>query len=198
MTTRTKHAMDVYNPYWHAVRGVCGNDLATDYQFRRRYVRTYAWAIPDPATLKFIASHTRDSGIVEMGAGTGYWASLLTQLGVLPYTCFDIAPPGRVNNPFFGVTMTFYPVCTGTPRDVKNYSGYTLFLCWPPHVGDMAVETLHTYTGKKLVYIGEGRNGRTANDAFFDQLDRAWKHTASHPIAQWKGMCDSIEIYERP
>jgi hypothetical protein len=45
----------------------------------------YAWAVPDARALRIIASF---SPIVEIGAGRGYWGSLLSKAGV-DYIGFD-------------------------------------------------------------------------------------------------------------
>jgi hypothetical protein len=50
------------------------------FQVRREYCSLYAWAIADPEAVAFVAEQT--AKIVEMGAGTGYWAGQLAQAGV--------------------------------------------------------------------------------------------------------------------
>ncbi|GJP35479.1 hypothetical protein CLOM_g19996 [Closterium sp. NIES-68] len=44
--------------------------------------RIYAWAVPTEAALAAIKSAAGEEGIVEVGAGTGYWAALLRRRGV--------------------------------------------------------------------------------------------------------------------
>jgi hypothetical protein len=53
--------------------------------------------------------------------------------------------------------------------------GRVLLLVYPPSDSDMAVEALQQYTEAStshttLIYVGEGRGGANANDAFFDAL----------------------------
>ena len=50
-----------------------------------------AFAVPSGAALDLIARH---APIVEMGAGTGFWVSLLRSRG-LDATAFDVQPPRR-------------------------------------------------------------------------------------------------------
>lgn len=52
-------------------------------------VARYSYAIPDLTALNILAEH---GPILEIGAGTGYWAYLLRQRGV-DVAAFDINPP---------------------------------------------------------------------------------------------------------
>lgn len=45
---------------------------------RAELVRRYAWAVPDAAAIAALAAR---SPLVEIGAGTGYWARLLAAAG---------------------------------------------------------------------------------------------------------------------
>lgn len=53
----------------------------------------------------------------------------------------------------------------------------SLLLVYPPP-GDTAVRCLREYSGDALVYVGEGRGGVNANDAFFDGLGAEWDVTS--------------------
>ncbi|EKX39850.1 hypothetical protein GUITHDRAFT_143229 [Guillardia theta CCMP2712] len=52
--------------------------------------RMYAWSVPCEEALRSIAQAS-PNGILELGAGTGYWASLLRSRGV-PVVCYDRVP----------------------------------------------------------------------------------------------------------
>lgn len=100
---------EIANPYWDAVLKFPWEHLGFSFGpewyscgwqgmaqgkpciHRRDLCLQYAWAIPDPASLAF-AAHFLAPRAIEIGAGTGYWAWLLSHLGV-EMTCFDIAPP---------------------------------------------------------------------------------------------------------
>ena len=86
----------------------------------------------------------------------------------------------------------------------NNSRGRVLLLVYPPP-GSMAIETVHTYCNKSpgysgsykndtIVYVGEGRGGANANDAFFDyflgcndgiSVDSAKKEENSTEKSQW-------------
>jgi hypothetical protein len=59
----------------------------------------YSWAIPSPQTLRWILDRLEGRGIVEMGAGTGYWAQMLS-LGGADVVAYDQAPPDQTPNWF--------------------------------------------------------------------------------------------------
>lgn len=56
---------------------------------RDRLVARYSWAIPNAAALRALAAA---APLIEIGAGNGYWAYLLRQLGV-DILAFDANPP---------------------------------------------------------------------------------------------------------
>jgi len=72
------------NPLYRAWYDVGGNLRRLRYNTecqdtRSTLVNKYAWAVPDDRSLEIVAKY---SPIVEMGAGTGYWAKLLSDRGV--------------------------------------------------------------------------------------------------------------------
>lgn len=59
---------------------------------RTMLCRGFSWAIPSPPALDWLVWHLDGRGVVEVGAGMGYWAWQLTQLGV-DVVAYDKAPP---------------------------------------------------------------------------------------------------------
>ena len=58
------------------------------HELRDELVKKYAWAVPTEASIEAIAAL---GPIVEVGAGTGYWAWLLRQVGAT-VEAYDVAP----------------------------------------------------------------------------------------------------------
>jgi len=167
----------------------------------------YSWSIPDPASLAFVASHLGRMA-VEIGAGTGYYASLLAKLGTY-VICYDKCPPHRSGGNFWHsprhrdediltweTRSVYHGVYHGDHNKAARYT-CPLFLCWPPYAQDMAYKTLKAYAGTRLVYVGEGPGGCTADDNFFALLDREWEQIAEHRPLQWSGIHDWITVYDR-
>ena len=59
---------------------------------RDRAAQIYAFAVPNKQALQAFKKH-ESNGIIELGAGTGYWANYLQKNGV-DVKPFDICPPG--------------------------------------------------------------------------------------------------------
>lgn len=164
--------------------------MATQYWMvlRGRWVQRYAWAIPTKEVVELIAAH---SPIVEIGAGTGYWAFLIEQVGG-DIICSDKEPPE--------LTDQWYPVhwADHTCLEDGGFADRALFICWPRFDEMWSVDALEFYDGDTVIYIGEGRSGCTAPEPFFDRLDQeGWQQTHDHDIPIWEGMKDRLTIYER-
>lgn len=186
-----------------------GGDL---YRQRQDVVRTFAFSVPTDEALDAIAAV---GPIVELGAGTGYWASLLRDRDV-DILAFDHKPAGPEHgNWWYAAAEPFTDVEIGDIAHAARHADRTLMLSWPPYSDPMAVRALEAYEnagGRTLVYIGEGSGGCCANDQFFARLGEetygmtaeapltpgtAWMETRSMLLPQWQGINDSLTIYER-
>jgi SAM-dependent methyltransferase len=179
---------------------------AAYYTNRHDLVRRYAWAIPNHVALEKIATYA--PRIVEIGAGTGYWAMLLTQCGcdVVAYDTEPYQNSQADNNHF--------PIEVGGPEKAQQHSDRALFLCWPPYDEPMATDALLAYEGDTLIYIGESSGGCTADKDFFALLgetfydviddeyvekkhDTNWTLVEEIDIPQWDGIHDGVYIYKQ-
>jgi len=125
--------------------------------------RLYAWGLPTAEALDCIEQTFHSSGgegLVEIGAGTGYWACLLRRRGivVMPYDlhpCHAMEPNGHhkllgkvrtcdgkqdnPNAPAYVNPPGFTTVECGGPEALEGYASqrasYVLLLCWPPQEG---------------------------------------------------------------
>jgi hypothetical protein len=206
------------NPFWDEAREIIEakdhmhiNKYVEKYgnfwELRDRYCRRYAWAVPDPASLSFVAQWLGPRAI-EIGAGTGYWAWQLSQLGV-DILAYDDTPPDKEPNAYFyshgqlrskridQLAHTWYPVKKRGPDVLQRHKDRTLFLCWPPYKKPMASQCLKAYQGNRLVYIGEDKGGCTGDKAFFNLLAEQWRETTSHAISSWFGINDYVTVYDR-
>lgn len=216
-------AVKIDNPYWEEVKdfpepdfdwGSGTRQLARwndtgkpiEYGLRDRFVKRYSWSVPDPEAIEFIVEHLDGRAVVEIGAGTGYWAYLLNQAGV-QIDAYDIEPvPLGENNwhPKEDAPVEWYPVRQGNENvlSLPEYHDRTLLLSWPPYDKPMASDALKLYRGKQLIYIGEWR-GCTGDKDFHDMLDPhdeievEWQQTGRCRLVQWEGMHDRIYVFER-
>ncbi len=152
-------------------------------------VNKYSWAVTTPGCLRAIKHFAGVSGICEVGAGTGYWGYVLGQLGV-DVVCYDLAPVdrvlsgGRANRWHFS-SRTWMKVKPGNIGSIRQHPNRTLMLCYPPNRKPMALEALRLFKGDKLIYIGEGKDGRTGSRGFHKALESDWRQVGEILLPKW-------------
>ncbi len=134
----------------------------------------YAYVFPGDQHLAMIA----DLGpVIEIGAGTGYWAHRLRSAGV-DIVAFDQAPPGGENiNRYHSPTPLWTHVELGDQTVLPAYPDRALFLCWPPLYSSLG-NSLAYYHGTTVAYIGDG--GYCT--ARLDLLHETFTMTAAVPV----------------
>ena len=142
------------------------------------WTASYAFALPSEAALRAVAEAS-PRGVVEVGAGTGYWARLLRDRGV-DVVAYDVAPPPSPDNRWFAGVAPWYPVRVGDESAVERHADRTLLLVWPTRTEDWgaaAVDRFGTAGGQRVAFVGEPVGGRTGDDrlhALLGELDRCW------------------------
>ena len=183
--------VDAVAKFFEAVaRGDEGWQHRTDAdQHRHRLWRTFAYAVPTGEALELLA---RYAPILEIGAGSGYWASLLRQGGVevAAFDKFAIAD----NEYFDGNSPTYTKVERGSDNVVRKYPGHTLFLCCPPPNHKLALNCLNQFCGKHVAIVGDVSYCATVE--FYQQL-ADWDFEAEVILPRFPGYDDSLTIYTR-
>lgn len=190
---------------------------ATD---RDTLLRRYSFAIPTDEALAAIME-VSPGGVVELGAGTGYWARLLHERGV-DVIAHDRFPPPAPENPWFAGSTPWYPVTRGGEEIVEAYTDRTLLLVWPTRNEEWAARAAtahHAGGGRRLVYVGEGPGGHTGDDQLHALLglverclacaygltdvactchvEQRWQLDAVVTLPHWEGFCDDLHVYRR-
>ncbi|WP_433363021.1 hypothetical protein ACQPZX_31365 [Actinoplanes sp. CA-142083] len=162
---------------------------------RRELASLYSWAIPSPAALGLIASY---GPLLEVGAGTGYWASLLSAEGA-DVVATDITPPGRGDNPYHRAGSTWFPVASSSAVDaVRAHPGRTLLLCWPPPFDDAAgYAAVRAYRADVLLLIGGDEDGPAGTPRLHRELDLNWTVTEELALPSWPGIPDRLTVWQR-
>ena len=182
-----------WNPYLRSLEdgGFMQHDVVKNRdELRKKFVEKYSWAIPsDRAILKMVEFSPK---YVEMGAGQGYWAKALTEAGakVLAY-----------DDGSWEYKPVWFDVEKGTPESIRGHvdADTALLLVWPDYDGNVASDSLDTYLdegGEKLVYVGEGPYGCTANDKFFEELERMSLVDVER-LPVWDGLHDRAFFYRK-
>ena len=79
----------------------------------------------------------------------------------------------------------------------KYQDANVLMILWPSFNDDFAVNALRNFTGNKLVFIGEGQGGCTADYAFYDELSENWENCNHICLPNWEGIHDYCSFYQR-
>ena len=108
--------------------------------------------------------------VLEINAGRAYWASVLSgsiwENGIA--TDLKTAEKSDKNE-------IYYPVESLSAVDaVKKYQTETLLTIWPSYDDSYAFDALTEFKGKRVVYVGEGSGGCTADDNFHNLLSEKW------------------------
>lgn len=159
-----------------------------DEQCRERATREFGFAILTRRMVQALLPH---GPFLEVGAGTGYWAYELASAGA-DVIATDSGEEARLR----GWTRSWHEVLAADAvRAVERISSTrTLLVVWPT---GFAGGALAAYRGRRLVYAGESRDGCTADDWFFDQLERDWEEECEIPMPRWDGIHDYCAVYRR-
>ena len=172
------------------------NAYAEMHSARRDLITHYSYAIPDPGALELIAKY---GPILELGAGKGYWASLLRQMSV-DILAYDIDPKNGSGYIDGGKAFTF--VDTGSIEKIEENPERNLFLCWTP-MTSFSYEALKKFKKSKapyFIHIGEPGNedGRGCTDSveFFRYLNKNFTLVEDYSLPNWQGVYDGLRVYK--
>lgn len=166
------------------------------YKARDVAIKRWAWAVPLDGHLDRIA---KLSPILEVGAGSGYWANLLAARGVdiIATDLFGERNPKSRTHSFDEIHFPIMRI--GAARAVERYPERTLLFVWPGYGSDWAYEAAQKTRALHVVSVGEGYGGCTATDRFHKYLsdEKRWDLEFEESIPQWYGMHDRITIHWR-
>lgn len=160
-------------------------------------------------------------GVVELGAGLGYWAKILQNAGI-DVAAYDIAPPPSAQNRWYAGCDPWHPVQEGGVSSIGRHRDRTLLLVWPTRNETWAADALalhHRSAGATVAVVGEPPGGRTGDDAFQAMLGHLpeclacryrspqsactcgvpalWSQVEEVELPKWDGVHDNLGIYVR-
>lgn len=173
----------------------------------------FSWAVPNEAALDMIRRYS-PNGVVEVGAGGGYWAMLLRERGV-DVVAYDPDPAGTDEDPWHD-GRAWSEVLPGDHAAAADHPERTLFLCWPSYNQGWGAQAIEAYGGDTVIYIGEGPGGCTGDDRldYLLGLESPWCEHRDEPctcvvaealftpvdslaIPQWHGIHDGVTVHQR-
>lgn len=152
---------------------------------RDNAARAYAFASPNKAAVTALSV----GDLTEMGAGTGYWASLLPSCRAFEAQVTD------EGNEWHGKTKSFTKVEEGSAMDLIDST--SLLLCMPPPNDAMAEDTLRNFRGDNLFYVGEFGTGLTGNLEFHETLCKDWTLQKRVELPNWGNTAYDLSVWKR-
>jgi hypothetical protein len=202
----TEDDLRIYNPYLKKLKKIINDNSHLDRRAladilisqRPEIVSEYSFTIPYYDILKKSASF---SPIVEIGAGSGYWARCLSEFGA-DVIAYDSFPPGgqsawewEKGNSWFD--DTWFGIIEGDESAAAFHPDRTLFLAWPMPMNPMAYNTLVHYKnagGHTLIYIGDPHPASSGDEHFYRELEKH-KLVEKRDLYGWPGIHEKILIY---
>ena len=164
---------------------------------RKSLVSQYAFAIPTAETL---TSVSRYSPLVEVGAGSGYWAMCLSAIGadIIAYELIPPVegPPTSVSGTNWQFRKAWHPLVRGDESCAAAHPDRALFLCWPPPENPMAARAIEQYRkagGSTVILLGEMKP-LSMGDAALYELMKGLETIERRPIHGWPGMREEIHV----
>ena len=163
----------------------------SDWRMREVLVKKYGFAIPNLEALVEISRH---QPVLEVGAGSGYWAYELKKLRV------DIVATGIIDkihrkewedSPWTAVERL------SAQEAIGRYPERTLFMCWPSYSEEWAGHALAAYGGETLILVAEGEYGCVGGSNLWEELRKNWQCLVEVEIPQWDGIHDWLTVWRR-
>jgi hypothetical protein len=188
-------ASRVHNPWRDSFLADRNHEDEWKWGFRHARTHKYSWSVPTQPALDMIKAFSPE-GVIEIGAGTGYWASLLRAMAV-DVIAVDANPVEKGKNRHHLNARSWTNVQRGFATSAALYPERTLMLCWPPHNQSMSHRALKHYAGDRLVYIGQSRGGMTGTEAFHRALEQHWQLIAKKRLLNFREISDGLCLYLR-
>jgi hypothetical protein len=164
---------------------------------RKSLVSQYAFSIP---TADVLTDVVRYSPLVEIGAGSGYWAMCLTACGadIFAYELIPPVegPPTSISGTNWQFRKSWHTLIKGDESRAAEHPDRTLFLCWPPPESHMAASALDHYMkagGATVILLGEMKPLSMGDTALYEMM-KSLKTIERRPIHGWPGMREEIHI----
>lgn len=170
--------------------------------------RGFAYAVPNANALRCISQY---SPVVEMGAGSGYWAYHLIAAGC-DVISYDITPTAdqltkESGHPRF--CEQFTEIKHGGAKQLIRHVDCTLLLVWPcsssTSDGPWDADCLDAFQGSHVIYVGEWEGqtctqlgaGSTSSAQFQNRLREEFECVERIEIPRWPHMMDDLSVWKR-
>jgi len=179
------------------------------YKKRRKYTQQFSWVALTVNNIEIIANEVRDEAI-ELMSGACCLPHALTKVGAhtsanidsnfdSPYDC-------DMNQKYQNQLKDKKVLIDSDPLDVDLTEYRTIILSWVSYGSTIGTEILKKWItqavqGDRLLVIGEGMGGCTADDTFFesilDLIDADVVKTHQKRLDNWFGIHDHLTVIEK-
>jgi hypothetical protein len=172
--------------------------LVSDYYEKDYFTNQYGWSVPTQEAINDLKEFVGSDTVLEVGSGHGMWAKLMQEAQINVRATDYLSGKGskvylgRERDKFF----TDIEDISGKEA-VQKYNTNIIMMSWPPCDDPLAFDVLSIFKGNKLIFVGEGKGGCTANSDFFQLLDKNWTLVKEIDIPKWAGIHDRLYLYER-
>ncbi len=160
------------------------------YELREKFLKEYGFSVPCREAIELLAKY---GPIVEIGAGSGYWARLMYMAGV------DVIATDAYESQWRFQVGKHYPVERQKgAAAVKLWPSRTVFVSWPSYDDPWSYSAAKVMeVGRHLIYIGEGPSGCTGCDKLHELLEADFEVVETQGIPQFPGIGDHMTVYRR-
>ena len=186
------------------------NDFfAKEYYKKQAYQKKFGYSIPSKKAVEKIAKWVEGGKIIEIAAGRGLWARLLSDIGVVVEASDyqAILKNNWLNEQESEDSTkngdTFHPILEMLGEEHSKLGGAadTLMLVWPDfreqnNGNDWQSEAVKNFAGNKIILIGEqGGGGATGTPKFWEEIKNYWIEKDHVSIPNWTGIYDYVVLY---
>ena len=162
--------------------------------FRHLFVSVYSFAVPNNDVIKEIVKH---SPLVEVGAGAGYWAYLITKFGgeICATDSYEWER-GKAVSPIFTYRKMWYDIeRLSAEETIAVHPTKTPLLVWPYPNQTWADSVLTTTKSNVAIIVGEVGSAACTADPLLH--NKSWKVASTHKIWNWSDINDIVRIVVR-
>jgi hypothetical protein len=163
---------------------------------REEYIPKFGFAILGSRDVEQLR---RFAPLLEVGAGSGYWAYELRKAGIeVVATDPNTERFHHGHGEPVGWDNKWTEVLPLNALEaVQQYPHHNLLMVWPSLGGDWAAEAVEHHKGEYVLYVGEGDGGCTGNDRLHGILEGQFEEAGMIEIPQFWGLHDRLWIYHR-
>lgn len=169
--------------------------LADDFKVRDKFIKKFSFAVPCKEAVGEIVSRSRL--ILEVGAGTGFWARLIGSAGA-DIKATDAAAGNSDYSQPVGAFVTVSNMKAA--KAVATFPDRDVLMVWPCYQKSWSLDVIKAMRpGRIIFYIGEWC-GCTASDRFHSALKNKSQFeqlVEYFPLPQFWGIHDSLHIFRK-